>query len=113
MSPDDPSAVFVEWVPRENWGQLKLETAADFGFIKVDQQGERILYEGDRKRFVVPKGALLACSPEEESSATGGNRLIVIKGHHPDTAWEAPVTLRGQFNRGRNARLLEAIQSLL
>src|SRR5262249_46480225 len=39
VAPDDLSADFVELVPRENWGKLKLDDASDIGLLRIAPEG--------------------------------------------------------------------------
>jgi hypothetical protein len=60
----DPDAIFVEVIPRRNWGQVALQTAEDVGFLRLDFQQHEMLIEGDNKRYQAPRGAVVACSVE-------------------------------------------------
>ena len=51
------SARMVEWVPRDNWGATKLDTAKDVMLIQVDETGVRM--EGDFARYHFPPGSII------------------------------------------------------
>jgi hypothetical protein len=55
VDPDDPEAMFVQIVPRCNWGRIMLETATDVGFLKVDASRREILFEGDKERYRISR----------------------------------------------------------
>jgi hypothetical protein len=61
---DDPEAISVGITPRENWAKVKLEIAADIGWLRIDGQRGEIRIEGDSERFRIPAGSLLVCEPE-------------------------------------------------
>ena len=51
------SARVVEWVPRENWGATKLDTAADVMLLRVNDQGVEM--EGDSSRYFFPPASII------------------------------------------------------
>jgi hypothetical protein len=61
---DNDEAIFVEVVPRRNWGTIALQNADDVGFLHLDSQGRRLLIEGDNKRYRIPTAAVLSCEVE-------------------------------------------------
>src|SRR5206468_8997785 len=105
--PDDPDAVFVEIVPRENWYRLMLETATDVGFLKIDTQSNQLLFEGDKQRYIIPADSVLSATVERFSPA-GGNILYwitVLKATVNGLVWEAPIAIRSiKAFPGRNHR---------
>lgn len=50
----------VEWVPRENWQAVKLETASDLMLIHVSETG--VLMEGDRQNYDFPSASIIDAS---------------------------------------------------
>jgi hypothetical protein len=115
VDPDDPGAVFVEIVPRRNWGRLMLETATDVGFLLVDETRQEILFEGDLDRMRIPAGAILSCSAEGTvtgEGAPGGVEyyFTVIRFRHPSGTWELPIAYRGDFGQlGAETRRRRAV----
>ncbi len=65
VDPDDRAAEFIEITPRENWKKFMLDTAADTGFLRLDFEGRRILFEGDHERYRVPAGSVESGHVEE------------------------------------------------
>jgi hypothetical protein len=64
VDPKLPEAVFVEVVPRRNWGRLSLNNAEDVGFLHLDGERRQILIEGDTKRYRIPVEALVSFGVE-------------------------------------------------
>src|SRR5947209_1116197 len=64
VDPNTPEAIFVEVIPRRNWGQLALQNAEDIGFLHLDAQRRQLLFEGDNKRYRIPVRAVLSCDVE-------------------------------------------------
>ena len=100
MDPENPDATFVEVVPKLNWGQMKLESASDVGFLLLDKQRREILFEGDKECYRIPAAALTSCEVEVHivgQGTHGATRVfyVVLRGHHPGGLWEAPVRKRG------------------
>jgi hypothetical protein len=62
VGPHDPEAVFVEVIPRRNWGSIALQNAEDIGFLSLDSAGRRLLFEGDQKRYRIPAEAVADCA---------------------------------------------------
>jgi hypothetical protein len=106
----DAEATFVQIVPRCNWGRVMLETATDVGFLKVDPYRREILFEGDRERYRVPEGAIIACSVEPIAYGVGTRSRItqyttVLRAWVSSGEWERPIGQRGDFGRlGANKR---------
>ena len=61
---DDPEAVFLDIVPRSNWGQTMLEPAEDVGFWRIDRSARELHFEGDKKRYRIPFDAVMSCEVE-------------------------------------------------
>jgi hypothetical protein len=61
---DDPEAVFLDIVPRTNWGQTMMEPASDVGFWRIDRTARELHFEGDRKRYRIPFDAVMSCEVE-------------------------------------------------
>lgn len=61
---DDPEAVFLDIVPRSNWGQTMMEPADDVGFWRIDRAARELHFEGDKKRYRIPFDAVMSCEVE-------------------------------------------------
>jgi hypothetical protein len=66
VNPDDPRALFVELVPKANWGRVMPYTANDAGLLLLDEAKREVLFEGDRERFRIPADAITYCVLERE-----------------------------------------------
>ncbi len=113
----DPEALFVEVVPKLNWGKIQLESASDIGFLRVDTQRRELLFEGDRERWRIPAAAILSCGVEffiEGQGSHGATKLfyVVVRARLPGQFWEAPIRPRraaGQFAAKRRKRAAEEL----
>ncbi len=124
VDPTDPEAVFVEIVPKLNWGKLALESASDVGFLRADKARRQLLFEGDKERWRIPAAAILSCDVDffVEGQGTAAARKIyytVLRARHPTRFWETPIRERagtGLFQSGRRKKAAEqlcaAIQKL-
>jgi hypothetical protein len=123
---EDPEAIFVEIVPRKNWGRMMIETASDVGLFKVDESRGELRFEGDRETYRVPGQAILWSEIEEVNF--GGNIPgfsitifpTVVVAETASGQWEAPVVFRGDFGslgagkrRRRAMELRDKIQSIM
>jgi hypothetical protein len=97
VDPDDEDAVFVNVVPRKNWGQLKLENAEDMGCVRIDRKKRVLLFEGDKQRWRIPADSILSCDIEEfcigapDPSEHNVFPLAVVKVNLGKKKWEAPL----------------------
>jgi hypothetical protein len=115
---DDTENIFVEMVPRKNWGRIMLETAEDIGFLQIDEERREILFEGDRECYRVPAEAIISC--ELERVATGSDEsksivhyMIVIRAHKGSAIWEtslAPRWIAWNVNNNKRWARAEEIQ---
>ncbi len=120
---NDPDAMFVESVPRKNWGRAMLETADDIGFLRIDAQRREILFEGDRERIRIPADAILSCDIQEVSAGGDAQRIgvvhaiVVVRASHNSAVWEWCVTSRWTDfvtnNENRRARAEELRYKIL
>lgn len=126
IDPDDSEAIFVEIVPRKNWGRMMIETASDVGLFKVDETRGELRFEGDRETYRVPGQAILWCEIEEVNF--GGNipgfsitiYPTVVVAETAAGEWEAPIVFRGDFGslgagkrRKRAEKMYEKILSIV
>jgi hypothetical protein len=123
MDWDHAEAIFVEIVPRKNWGRMMLETAEDIGFLRIDRERQEVLFEGDRECYRIPAGAIISCDIEEIVLGHGetGNvihYMTVIRAHRGTIVWEACIAQRwtgwtANNNTTRWARANEMKQRIL
>ncbi len=121
VDPNDPDALFVEIVPKLNWGKLMLEMASDVGYFKVDQGRREILFEGDKERFRLPADAITYCGIEffvegQGSHAATKIYYVVIRANRPNEFWEVPIRERlgaGKFRSRRRRKSAERILRLI
>jgi hypothetical protein len=128
LDPRDPEAVFIDVIPRPNWGKAMVRNATDSGLLAVDELSRCVLFEGDQQRWKLPAASLI--SAEVESYRPAGHvegrdgevfYVTVIRANVGGQVWEAPVSkchveLRPKNNRLREANALalrDRIQALL
>jgi hypothetical protein len=63
VQPSDADALFVEIVPKLNWGKMVLESASDVGSLRVDKRRREILFEGNKERWRIPAAATVSAAP--------------------------------------------------
>lgn len=122
VDPDAADALFVEIVPRENWGQIKLEDADDIGYLRLDPEGQQLLFEGGRERWALPGDAILDCSIEEfilGAGSPGATRriLLCLQARHPELPnWEICFTPRagqGALGAGKRRKGLTVLRDAI
>ncbi|MDR3459405.1 MAG: hypothetical protein P4N60_18405 [Verrucomicrobiae bacterium] len=65
INPNAGDVRFVEVVPKSNWNdETLLENATDIGFLMVDRQNDRLLFEGDNERYRIPAQAIVKCEQD-------------------------------------------------
>ncbi|MEK6235330.1 MAG: hypothetical protein N2C14_11535, partial [Planctomycetales bacterium] len=66
VDPSGPDVFRVEFSPRANWvGMYTTVTDADDrGYLRIDRESRRLLYEGDRFRWNIPADAVIECQTE-------------------------------------------------
>lgn len=67
----DEGTFAVELAERATW-DAAAPKVIDYGFMRVDAAGQRIVYEGNLERWSVPYGAVRLCKIEEVQFGTGG-----------------------------------------
>jgi hypothetical protein len=96
--PGDVPTLFVQVVPRKNWGRLMAETASDTGFLQIDPRRRELRFEGDVERYRIPAAAITRCELANYSSSAGNSLVnywvVVIQGQTAAGPWEAPISLR-------------------
>ena len=119
---NDPDALFVEIVPKLNWGRMMLENASDIGLLVVDRGRRELRFEGDKERWRIPAAAIASCEFEKYVYRRGNHSatiyFAIVRANHRNGFWEAPIRERmgtGLFS-GRQKksaqRLFEAIESI-
>ena len=128
VNPDDPEAVLVDVVPRENWSGICPDHPSDSGFVKVDVRGRRLLFEGVRQRYQIPGDAICWCEVEPINPQAGALSIFatVIRTGNPDAPadagnsdstwldWESPLLVRpvkfGRYGGKQRRELAEQLQ---
>jgi hypothetical protein len=96
---DDPDAIFIQVVPRENWARVMLENASDVGFLRIDSGRREVVFEGDRQRYRLPAGSIVSChiesfSPPGDAQQRTQFYLAVVRANTKDGLWETQVAHR-------------------
>lgn len=71
----DERNVSVELVLRETWDKIAPKVI-DFGFVHVDPDRRRVLYEGNKERWILPFGSIRFCKVEEVQYGAGGDNPV-------------------------------------
>jgi hypothetical protein len=116
---NDPDAIFVEIVPKMNWGKMMMENASDVGLLVVDRKKREIRFEGDKERWRIPAVAITQCQFEQFVQQQGHARTktfyAVVRANHRSGFWEAPIRERGKqglFSRGRKKSTLKLVEAI-
>ena len=122
VEPNDPDALFVEVVPKLNWGKAMLENASDIGLLLVDQARREVRFEGDKERWRVPAASITSCEIEKfvHGQGAGATRIfyVVVRATRREGFWEVPLRERtghGLLSSKRKnlaGRLAAAIQKI-
>lgn len=127
VASDDPNALFVQVIPRENWMVSMGENAGDLGLLRVDSRRGELRYEGDLERWTVPAECIRSYRLKSFTPPNGVPFLnqhwvvvLVVELDRRDT-WETPLAahpLHFEFwtpaKRKRGAELLhDAIAHLV
>ena len=86
--------VTVEIFDRESW-TATISKSSDYGFLQIDRQQARLLFEGNKFRWTLPASALITCRIEEsivgsEADANAEKRYyVVIESNNGSEVWEA------------------------
>jgi hypothetical protein len=116
FNPRDEQAVYIDVVPRKNWGKVMVREFSDTGLLKVDEGSRCVLFEGDQERWRIPTTSLV--SVDVESYRPAGHvegtepgewmHATVIKARVADTIWEAPIRKCHVEWQPKNNQLREA-----
>jgi hypothetical protein len=118
VDPGSTDAMFVEIVPRKNWGKVMVESASDVGFLRVDENRREILFEGDKDRYRIPVEAIVSC---EREAGIAPAMLAFVRMHAAvlrvrqsgDTWMEIPLVPRGGIGLLGGNRQREALTDYL
>jgi hypothetical protein len=98
VQPDDPDALFVEIVPKLNWGKTMLDNASDIGLLLVDKGRREIRFEGDKERWRVPGASIsgndVECYTHGQGAGATKYYYVVLRATRREGFWEAPVRER-------------------
>jgi len=98
VEPDDPDALFVEVVPKLNWGKAMLDNASDIGLLVVDKARRELRFEGDKERWRVPAESVTSCEVEKyvHGQGAGTTRVfyVVLRATRREGFWEVPIRER-------------------
>lgn len=111
VEPGNPDALFIEVVPKTNWGRNMLDTASDVGLLVIDKSRREIRFEGDKERWRLPAGRISQCDVEHytHGQGLGATKLyyVVLRVNRHEGFWEAPIRERrgvGILNSKRRKR---------
>jgi hypothetical protein len=112
----DPDVVYVDVIPRSNWGKAMIKSFSDTGLLKIDTLSRCVLFEGDQERWQLPAASLLSVEVESYRAAShvegqqGGESyfVAVIRANVGGAVWEAPVSKCHVEFRPKNNRLRES-----
>jgi hypothetical protein len=93
---NDPDLVFVDIIPRINWGKTMMENATDIGFLELNQKKRELIFEGDRERYWIPVDSILEVKHEFWASpaqhqfqrSPSLNHLVVVRAMTAGGPWE-------------------------
>lgn len=104
VDPNDPEAVYVKIVPRENWTTVTPDNAVDGGLLKADPRSGQLLFEGARQRYRIPAHLITSCQVEAINPSAGPGVIYttVVQIAAPPTGqsseqaahWEVPFLPR-------------------
>lgn len=116
----DPELIFVDIIPRTNWGKQMLENATDIGFLELNKERQELIFEGDRERYWIPADSILDIKHEffadpvqhEMQSSPSLNHLIVVRAMTETGPWETWFYRRHHTAKPRTAkrRLQDALE---
>ena len=92
----NPDLVFVDIVPRSNWGKQMMENATDIGFLEMNKSTRELVFEGDRERYWIPVESILEIKHEfwaeavqhQLQSAPTLHHHVVVRAQTADGPWE-------------------------
>jgi hypothetical protein len=64
VDPRDIESLYASLIPRENFVKVKFTLSSDLFLLKIDEEKQRLLIEGDYNRYSIPRGAIAVCEPQ-------------------------------------------------
>jgi hypothetical protein len=107
------SARMVEWVPRDNWGAMRLDTAEDVMFIRVDDHGVEM--EGDLSFYHFPPASIIDVEVQSIRPAGCFHTLhfVILTLRSADGPIEFPLSYRDHtLGRMRSSQRLRQTHEL-
>jgi hypothetical protein len=110
VDPEDPETIYIQVIPRRNWGRPMLENASETGFRRINEAAGRLVYEGDAERWVIPAAAIRSLEMEVfgvgpfQRFGLDVTPILVLKAAVGGRLWEAPISPRHIFFRPRRLR---------
>jgi hypothetical protein len=91
-----PDLIFVDIIPRTNWGKAMMENASDIGFLQLDRERRELIFEGDRERYWIPVESILEVRHEfwsdsikhQLQSEPNKYHVITVRAMTADGPWE-------------------------
>jgi hypothetical protein len=94
FSGTEDDLVCVELFDRQSW-TATVAKSSDYGFLRIDRQQAKLVFEGNKFRWTLPTSALTACRIEESIVGSEANPnaekryYVVIEAATEGEAWEA------------------------
>jgi hypothetical protein len=93
---NSPDLIFVDIIPRTNWGKAMMENASDIGFLQLDRERRELIFEGDRERYWIPVESILEVRHEfwsesmkhQFQSEPNKYHVITVRAMTADGPWE-------------------------
>jgi hypothetical protein len=117
----NPEIIFIDIVPRINWGKMMMENASDIGFLELDRSRRQLIFEGDRERYWIPVESILSVKHEfwaesvqhQLQSSPTLHHLVVVRAATADGPKEFCFARRqNEFKRRTAKRRLAEAQEL-
>ncbi|MGE3314589.1 MAG: hypothetical protein AB7O26_05685 [Planctomycetaceae bacterium] len=105
----DEDVIAIQVIPRQNWSRMKLEDAADVGYLRVDTQRRELLFEGDQERYRIPADSIKSIEIEGyaapgDQTGTAAQFVVVLRAETETGPWEAPIAHRHVFAKPRTSQ---------
>jgi hypothetical protein len=116
FDPRGDQVVYIDVIPRENWGKVMIKDFRDVGLLKIDEVLRCLCFEGDLERWRIPADSLV--SADVASYRAGGQPegqenpeimyTTIIKARVGEMIWEAAIRKCHVEFKPRNNRLRES-----
>jgi len=108
----NPDLLFVDIVPRINWGKQMMENASDIGFLELNKSRRELIFEGDRQRYWIPIESILEIKHEfwaesiqhQLQSSPTLHHLVVVRAMTAEGPWETWFSRRQNKFQMRTAK---------